>query len=91
MSVYRVHWLRAKARHDRSWEELILIRHEMTWTIEYFNYQLLRWSHHYEAINTIMQPGHAAYAVRLMQMWLAFADHAKATFQPLLTHDPFVI
>jgi len=62
---------------------------QMMWTIEYFNHQSSRWLNHYEVINPIMQPRHAAYATQLVQMWLAFADHAKVTFHPLLAHDQF--
>ncbi|KAG1837170.1 hypothetical protein DFJ58DRAFT_669107, partial [Suillus subalutaceus] len=32
---YRVHWLRTKALQDRWAEELLLIGHEMHWTIKF--------------------------------------------------------
>ncbi|KAG1868406.1 hypothetical protein F4604DRAFT_1584764, partial [Suillus subluteus] len=33
---YRVHWLRTKALRDQWVEELILVEHEMGWTLEFF-------------------------------------------------------
>jgi hypothetical protein len=37
--VYRVNWLKAKARWNRWEEELSLVQHEMGWTIGWFKHQ----------------------------------------------------
>ena len=42
-SVYRVNWLGAKCRHDRWDEDLDQLRHEMTWTLLYFEFLRLSW------------------------------------------------
>jgi hypothetical protein len=38
-----VHWLKAKARHDRWTEELTLILSEMDWTERFFRYMVRKW------------------------------------------------
>jgi hypothetical protein len=42
-TVYRVHWLKAKARRNRWNEEFILLSSEMDWTVLYYRYQASRW------------------------------------------------
>ena len=42
--VYRISWLRAKARYTRWEEELSLVKHEMTWTVAWFE-ELVTLSH----------------------------------------------
>jgi hypothetical protein len=41
--VYRVHWLKAKARRDRWREEQILVASEMEWTELFFRHRASRW------------------------------------------------
>lgn len=43
VTVYRVHWLKAKARRDRWREEQILVASEMEWTEQFFRYRASRW------------------------------------------------
>jgi hypothetical protein len=43
MPVYRVHWLKAKARRDRWQEERILLASEMQWTELFFRHRGSRW------------------------------------------------
>lgn len=43
MTVYRVHWLKAKSRRDRWQEERILLASEMQWTQLFFRHQASRW------------------------------------------------
>lgn len=43
-SVYRIHWLKAKARRDRWEEEEKLIPEEMGWTVNFFRGQAAWWS-----------------------------------------------
>jgi hypothetical protein len=42
-AVYRVHWLKAKARRDRWSEESTLLSFEMDWVLNYFQTQAARW------------------------------------------------
>lgn len=42
-TVYRVHWLKAKARKNRWNEEFILLASEMDWTVLYYRYQAAGW------------------------------------------------
>ena len=56
--VYRVNWLRAKARVDQWQEELILVKHEMQWTILWFQYQANLWRERSEREDVILPIGH---------------------------------
>ena len=42
--VYRVHWLRAKARKDRWNEELVLLEAETGWTRAFFKSKADEWN-----------------------------------------------
>ena len=87
--VYRIHWLRAKARYDRSREDVCLLRHEMTWTINYFVHRSSSWQALSHGMDPMLQPGHISYASRQMSMWTAFADKARVVFSLLLESNPF--
>jgi len=87
--VYRIHWLRAKARYDRSREDVCLLRHEMTWTINYFVHRSSSWQALSNGMDPTLQPGHIAYASQQMLVWTAFADKARVVFSVLLESDPF--
>jgi hypothetical protein len=41
--VYRVHWLKAKARRDRWAEEVTVLVHEMDWTMWFFEHRASEW------------------------------------------------
>jgi hypothetical protein len=41
--VYRVHWLKAKARRDRWAEEATLLVHEMDWIVAFFEHRASEW------------------------------------------------
>ncbi|EAU83280.2 hypothetical protein CC1G_13152 [Coprinopsis cinerea okayama7 len=77
--LYRVNWLRAKARLDRWKEEHVLLRSEMDWVINFFTMReqrCLSW-----AGLTSQQPGHSAYAFRQAEMWRLLASDAKMSFE----------
>lgn len=76
-TVHRVNWLRAKATFDRVSEELILVRHEMGWTIRYFQHHAEQWRRRNEEGRS---PGHVMYAARQRAMWGQFAIAAKEAF-----------
>lgn len=82
--VRRVHWLRARASAERWREECLLIRHEMRWTVTYFEYKSRQWS---DALMSFaeMSRGPAAYADRKATMWMDMAVFAKKLF---IANDP---
>lgn len=43
IAVYRVNWLRVKARLDRCKEEVVLVRSEMDWTKRYYEHTKEKW------------------------------------------------
>ena len=74
--VYRVNWLRAKARVDRWVEEQALVKHEMEWTILSFKYQADLWDERSKNKDAGLSMGHDAYSVKQRKLWSAF--HMKA-------------
>jgi hypothetical protein len=70
--VYRVNWLRAKARVDRWQEELILVKHEMQWTVLWFENQANLWRERSERVDGIFPTGHQAYAKKQQKLWTSF-------------------
>ncbi|KAG1797526.1 hypothetical protein EV424DRAFT_1333400, partial [Suillus variegatus] len=76
--VYRVNWLKAKARWSRWEEELNLTKHKMRWTINWFNHQKGEWS---RRSMEAMKPGHQAYAYRQVLLWTMFAEDAENRFK----------
>jgi hypothetical protein len=57
--VYRVHWLKAKARRDRWAEEATLVSHEMDWTIAFFHKQASKWRRRVSDGTVGLAPGYA--------------------------------
>ncbi|KAG2110454.1 hypothetical protein BD769DRAFT_1365156, partial [Suillus cothurnatus] len=75
--VYRVNWLKAKARWSRWQEELSLVRHEMGWTISWFKHHKKEWD---RRGNQAIRPGDQAYAYQQVLMWGRFVDDTEKTF-----------
>lgn len=75
--VYRVNWLRARETYKRTREEVILVSHEMEWTVRYFDHQAKQWSMRKSAIDT---SGHRSYALRMESMWTRFATRSREVF-----------
>jgi hypothetical protein len=75
--VYRVNWLRAKARVDRWVEEETLVKHEMHWTTLWFQNQVDLWSERAKREDGDLAPGHKSYAIKQQKLWNAF--HRKAS------------
>ena len=78
--VYRVNWLRAKARVDRWLEEVTLVKHEMQWTILWFQHQANLWTEHSKREDVDLPMGHKAYAVKQNKLWTAFEKKALERF-----------
>src|ERR1700761_5529445 len=87
-SVYRVHWLRAKAQKMRWVEELQCLQVEMESAVRFFRYQGQIWDAKEEAIDLQSQPGHAAWAARQSAMWCSLAAQAESKFSTLLKYNP---
>jgi hypothetical protein len=83
MVVYRVNWLRAKARFKRWEEERNLVRHEMIWTIEYFKHQQQQWDDRREQIAKEKESaaGLACYAAKQVALWKEFASVGTLRFK----------
>ncbi|KAG1893413.1 uncharacterized protein F5891DRAFT_1196459 [Suillus fuscotomentosus] len=77
---YRVHWLRTKALHDRWAEELILVEHEMGWTLEFFLFKASTWLTRLTSNGEAQTEGHKCYAIRQAHMYQELAKHAQAGF-----------
>ncbi|KAI6098431.1 hypothetical protein EDD16DRAFT_1498334, partial [Pisolithus croceorrhizus] len=76
--VYRINWLKARARRDRWKEEVLLVRHEMLWTCLWFEYHKNMWEK--RALQST-EPGKEAYAKKQMGLWNDFAKKARLMFQ----------
>jgi hypothetical protein len=79
-AVYRVNWLKAKARVDRWQEELILVKHEMQWTVLWFQYQSNLWRERSERVEGIVTMGHQAYAKKQEKLWKSFEKKSSERF-----------
>lgn len=81
--VYQVNWLRTKARYDRFEEEVLLVKHEMGWTIRFFENEISRWTRRADKSMEDGLAGHAAYAEKQIAMWRNFAIQAQEGFNGL--------
>jgi len=86
MTVYRVNWLRARARFIRWREEKILLKHEMKWAIAYFRYKETEWVQRLQGIaeDTDGGEGLAAYAAKQADIWAKFAKDGSVRLAPLV-------
>jgi hypothetical protein len=88
--VYRVSWLRAKARYSRWSEELRLVELEMQWTVNWFRRKEQQWGN--RLINLADEerpPGLDCYSHKQMALWDALADQAQQKFSTLLGRPLF--
>lgn len=79
-AVYRVNWLRAKARVDRWLEEQTLVKHEMYWTILWFRNQGKMWRDRSNSQDENLPPGHRSYAIKQENLWNRFEMKAVERF-----------
>jgi hypothetical protein len=87
-SVYRVHWLHSKSQKMRWIEELQCLQVEMGSAVRFFVHQQQFWHAKGEAIDSQLNPGHAAWAARQSQMWCSMANQAESIFATILKNDP---
>lgn len=79
--VFRVNWLRAKARVDRWVEEEQLVKHEMEWTTIWFRNQAELWKERSERNDPNLPPGHKSYAAKQHKLWSAFQSKSSERFK----------
>jgi hypothetical protein len=87
-TVYRVHWLRAKAQKMRWIEELQCLQVEMESAVRFFRHQEQVWQEKEKLIEPQSLPGHAAWAARQSAMWHSMAAQAESKFITLLKNNP---
>ena len=80
-SVYRVNWLRAKARYDRWEEELMMVVHEMEWTTLWFKHEEESWKRRAEVSEEVGNLGKSAYGWKQVKMWKEFRKEAVKAFR----------
>jgi hypothetical protein len=80
ISVDRVNWLRAKARHKRWEEEILIVKHEMVWTKLWFGYQKRQWEERMKIASLALSDGHKAYAAKQVEVWAQFLQKAQKAF-----------
>jgi hypothetical protein len=85
VTVYRINWLRAKARFDRWDEELITVCHEMKWTVMWFGHQAGEWRRRAEQSQLIGKQGLQAYAEKQVVMWETFREEAVKGFRGMMS------
>jgi hypothetical protein len=78
--VTRVNWLRAKARHKRWEEEVLILKHEMMWTQRWFEHHKNKWEMRREDAKLASKMGHHAYAAKQVSIWSRFGEHARTEF-----------
>jgi hypothetical protein len=80
-SVYRINWLRAKARLNRWEEELELVVAEMGWTVATFKHNAGVWHKRaVECLGNEENRGKQSYALQQESNWLRWAAEARITF-----------
>jgi hypothetical protein len=78
--VMRVNWLRAKARHKRWEEEVLILTHEMIWTQKWFEHYQQKWEERMEGAKIAGKMGNHAYAAKQVYIWSKFGEHARKEF-----------
>ena len=87
-SVYRVHWLRAKAQKTRWIEELQCLQVEMDSAVRFFRHQDQFWREKQNQVGFESHPGRSAWAARQSAMWRSMATQAEDKFTALLQSNP---
>ncbi|KAG0701033.1 hypothetical protein DFH29DRAFT_876211 [Suillus ampliporus] len=77
---YRVHWLRTKALHNHWVEEILLVGHEMRWTIDFLVHRSRTWLGRANQNGDLPGVGRRCYAIRQAQMYRQLAEDAHARF-----------
>ena len=85
--VYRVSWLRAKARFSRWSEELRIVGYEMQWTVNWFRWKEEQWRLRLNEMDDEERPpGLECYCHKQMALWGSLANQAETQFTNVLGH-----
>jgi hypothetical protein len=88
--VYRVSWLRAKARYLRWAEEFRLVEYEMQWTVNWFRWKEMQWRQRLRDIEDEERPpGLDCYCHKQMVLWSSLAEQAQTKFSAQLGRPVF--
>lgn len=83
--VYRISWLRAKARYTRWKEEHILVQHEMRWTVAWFEHRAMIWQTRFDEVDDEdSSDGLQCYALKQSNIWKRLGEHASKLFTTTL-------
>lgn len=83
--VYRVSWLRARARYFRWKEEVRLVRLEMEWTVNWFRSRETSWRERLQDLeNDEREEGLTCYCYKQMGLWRRFGDNAAKLYNTIL-------
>jgi hypothetical protein len=89
-SVYRVSWLRAKARFSRWSEELRLVESEMQWTVNWYRWKMEQWRTRLRDLEADERPpGLDSYCHKQIALWDSLAEQAQTRFSTLLGRPLF--
>jgi len=69
-------------------EEETLVKHEMQWTILWFQNQVNLWSERAKREDSALAQGHKSYAIKQQKLWCAFQRKAAERFS---LHLPSVL
>lgn len=79
--VYRVNWLRARARVARVNEEVLNLRYEMAWAVLWLANTKNQWRERAISASSQGQFGHLAYAYKQMDMWASLESNYCTMFK----------
>ena len=82
-TVYRVNWLRARARAKRWNEEKDIVMKEMGWVVRTFQHMREVWEIRAEDVGD-QKPGHKSYALKEAERWKQWGETGKAEFAKVL-------
>ena len=80
LAVYRVVWLRGKARYTRWKEEHIKVRDEMGNTLQFYRKRSTEWDERAKSSDLEGKLGHACYARLQAHIWKSLAEGAEKVF-----------
>ncbi|KAG1721118.1 hypothetical protein EDB19DRAFT_2029710 [Suillus lakei] len=81
---YWVNWLWTKALRDRWNEEVMLVKHEMQWSINFFKHRAKQWLGHMRDATSAGLTGHTCYAARQSHIYDQLAAHAEDSFRKMI-------
>lgn len=84
-TVYRVSWLRVRARYLRWAEEIRLVKLEMQWTVRWFRDRERCWTERLEnLLDEEREEGLQCYCYKQLGLWKALGDAAEQRFSGIM-------